>query len=212
MDTIRVAIVEDDKVTREGLAGLIGASEGFSLSGVFRTVEDALISKMEDPGVLLLDVQLPGMPGPRGVPEFLRRWPQLKIVMLTVFDDSEHIFDSICEGACGYLLKQTERPRLLELIREAYGGGAPMTPAIARRMLELFRETAPRPQRGKLLSEKETAVVSLLADGYSYSGIAGKLEITENTVRNHIRSIYEKLHVHSSTEAVMKAVRQRLIR
>lgn len=211
MKTIRVAIVEDDKVTREGLAGLIAVSEGFELAGAFRSVEDAMTSGMDRPGVLLLDVQLPGISGPRGIAGFLQRWPDLKIVMLTVFEESEHIFESICEGACGYLLKHTERHRLLESIREAHEGGAPMTPAIARRMLDLFRANTRKAARARVLSDKETEVVTLLAEGYSYAGIAARLDISENTVRNHIRSIYDKLHVHTSSEAVSKAVRERLI-
>ncbi|SPE37537.1 Response regulator [Candidatus Sulfopaludibacter sp. SbA6] len=208
---IRVAIVEDDRTTRQGLAVLIGGTPGFQCVGQHRSVEEALTAGGPAPQVMLLDIHLPGMPGHDGVKALLAKHPGMQIVMLTVFEESEHIFESICNGACGYLLKKTPPVRLLEAIAEAHHGGAPMSPEIAREVIRLFRETAPPPKADYGLSEREQQVVALLADGFSYAGIAAQLGITVNTVRNHIRAIYEKLHVHSRSEAVSKAIRRRLI-
>jgi DNA-binding NarL/FixJ family response regulator len=209
---IRVALVEDDRVTRRGLAQLIEGTPGFECSAQANSVEEALENIATAPDVLLLDIQLPGMPGSAGVRLLRERFPAAQIVMLTVFDDPDRVFESICNGACGYLLKKTAPARLLEGIREAQEGGSPMTPEIARKMIMLFREVAPPPARAEHgLSQRELQVLSLLAEGYGYVNVAARLEITVNTVRNHIRSIYEKLHVHSASEAVSKALRKRII-
>jgi DNA-binding NarL/FixJ family response regulator len=209
---IRVAIVEDDRTTRQGLALLIGGTAGYECAGEFRTVEDALRSIVTAPDVILLDIHLPGMPGTEGVKLFRARYPEAQVVMLTVFDAQDHVFESICNGACGYLLKKTPPARLLEAIAEAHHGGAPMTPEIARRVITLFQEAPPaRKDELHSLSERELNVVGLLAEGHSYTSLASQLGITINTVRNHIRSIYDKLHVHSRSEAVSKAIRKRII-
>ncbi len=208
---IRVAIVEDDRVAREGLAALIAGTAGLACVGRYRSVEEALASADSKPDVLLLDIHLPGVSGTEGVRLFLRRWPALHIVMLTVFEESEHIFEAICNGACGYLLKKTPPAKLLEAITEAHQGGAPMSPSIARQVVRLFRANAAPRQAIENLSDRETEVLGLLAEGYSYTGIGGQLGISANTVRNYIRSIYEKLHVHSRSEAVSKAIRSGLI-
>jgi DNA-binding NarL/FixJ family response regulator len=207
---IRVMIVEDDRSTREGLANLIGGTHGHELAGHFRSVEEGLASTVR-PDVLLLDIQLPGMKGSDAIPYFLERWPAVRIVMLTVFEGSNHVFESICSGACGYLLKKTPPSKLLEAIADAHQGGAPMTPAIAAEVVRLFREFAPAPKAASELTGREHEVLTLLAEGYSYTRIASNMGITANTVRNHIRTIYEKLHVHSRSEAVSKALRSRLI-
>jgi DNA-binding NarL/FixJ family response regulator len=209
---IRVALIEDDRVARRGLAQLIDGTPGFECVGQANSVEEALEHMENTPDVLLLDIQLPGMPGSAGVRLFRERFPAAQIVMLTVFDDPDRVFESICNGACGYLLKKTAPARLLDGIREAQEGGAPMTPEIARKMIMLFREIAPPPPKSESrLSPRELQVLSLLAEGYGYVNVAARLEITVNTVRNHIRSIYEKLHVHSASEAVSKALRRRII-
>lgn len=208
---IRVAIIEDDRTTRQGLALLIGGTPGYECVGQFRSVEDALRQTLEA-DVILLDINLPGMPGTEGVKLLRERYEGTHVVMLTVFDGQDQVFESICNGACGYLLKKTPPARLLEAIAEAHHGGAPMTPEIARRVISLFRETAPRrPEPHSVLSQRELAVLALLSEGYSYMALAGQLDITVNTVRNHIRSIYEKLHVHSRSEAVSKAIRKKWI-
>jgi DNA-binding NarL/FixJ family response regulator len=212
VEPIRVAIVEDDGPTRQGLAQLIDGTDGFHCVGQFNSVEEGMRCLTEAPDVLLLDIHLPGIAGSEGVRLFRARYPELQVVILTVFEESERVFESICNGACGYLLKKTPPVRLLEAIGEAHRGGAPMTPEIARRVITLFREFAPpRPKAESGLSPREVQVLALLAEGYGYVNIAAQLKITVNTVRNHIRSIYEKLHVHSSSEAVSKALRKQII-
>src|SRR6266496_199541 len=142
--SIRVAIVEDDRSTREGLGLLIGGTPGYKCAGAFDSVESALRNIQPDSAdVLLLDIDLPGIPGSEGVGELTRAFPSLHIVMLTVYADQDRVFESICNGACGYLLKETPPSRLLESIREAHHGGAPLSPEIARKVLQLFRRTGP---------------------------------------------------------------------
>ena len=211
-ETIRVAIVEDDKATRHGLAALLGGAPQLDCIWHCGSVEDALHRMDEAPHVLLLDIQLPGMPGSQGVRLLRERCPNMQVLMLTVLDDADRVFESICNGACGYLLKKTPPSELLEGIREAQGGGAPMTAEVARKVITLFRQFAPGPRNADHgLSPRELQVLALLADGYGYMNIAARLEITVNTIRNHIRSIYEKLHVNSAREAVSKAIRTRII-
>jgi len=209
-ETIRVAIVEDDRLTREGLAVLIDSTSGYRCVGRFSSVEDAL-KQCETPDVLLLDIHLPGMLGSEGVKHFRSRFPEAQILMLTVFAEQEKVFESICNGACGYLLKKTPPARLLEAVAEAHRGGAPMSPEIARKVIGFFQKAPPVEARSEELSAQETRLLDLLAQGYSYQSAADRLNISVNTVRNHVRSIYEKLHVHSKSEAVSKALRNRLI-
>ena len=209
---IRVAIVEDDRATREGLGMLINGTPGYACVDAFRSVEDALRSKGCDaPDVLLLDIQLPGMSGSEGVRVLQAKFPALEIIMLTVLAEQEKVFESICNGACGYLLKETPPARLLEAIREAHEHGAPMSPEIARKVVMLFQKTGPPEKFDDQLTPQELRLLKLLAQGYSYGRAADQLNISLNTARDHIRSIYDKLHVHSKSEAVSKALRNRLI-
>jgi DNA-binding NarL/FixJ family response regulator len=208
---IRVAIVEDDRATREGLGMLISGTPGYACVGLFRAVEDALRMLKDAPDVMLLDIQLPGMSGADGAKVFRERFPKLEVVMLTVLAEQQIIFESICNGACGYLLKETPPAKLLEAISEAHAGGAPMSPEIARHVVTLFQKTGPPEKFDHQLTPQELRLLRLLAQGYSYQGAAGQLNISVHTVRNHIRSIYDKLHVHSKSEAVSKALRNRLI-
>ncbi|HKQ73751.1 MAG TPA: response regulator transcription factor [Blastocatellia bacterium] len=209
---IRVAIVEDDRALRDGLGMLINGTPGYACVGAFRSVEDALRSMSNNvPDVLLLDIQLPGMPGSEGVKPLQETYPQLEIIMLTVLAEQEKVFESICNGACGYLLKETPPARLLEAIREAHEGGSPMSPEIARKVVKLFQKTGPPEKFDDQLTPQELRLLKLLAQGYSYGRAADQLNISLNTVRDHIRSIYDKLHVHSKSEAVSKALRNRLI-
>lgn len=211
-EPIRVAIVEDDRSLRDGLAMLIGGTPGYTCVGTFSSVEGALFRLGEQlPEVLLLDIQLPGMPGSEGVKVFQERFPQLQIVMLTVLTDQDRVFESICNGACGYLLKETPPAKLLEAIREARDGGAPISPEIARKVVKVFQQTGPPEKFDQQLTKQEVSLLKLLAQGYSYTRAADQLKISVNTVRDHIRSIYDKLHVHSKSEAVSKALRNRLI-
>jgi DNA-binding NarL/FixJ family response regulator len=211
-EPIRVAIVEDDRATREGLGMLISGTPGYVCVGEFRSVEEALRSMGRDvPDVLLLDIQLPGMPGSEGVRIFREKFPQTEIIMLTVLAEQEKVFESICNGACGYLLKETPPARLLEAIREAREGGAPMSPEIARKVVKLFQQISPPEKFDEHLTPQELRLLRLLAQGDSYARAADQLRVSVNTVRDHIRAIYDKLHVHSKSEAVSKALRNRLI-
>lgn len=211
-ETIRVAIVEDDRPTREGLGMLIGGTPGYSFVGSYGSVEDALRSiGRAAPDVLLLDIDLPGMRGSEGVRLFKQTCPALEILMLTVHAGQDRVFESICNGACGYLLKETPPAKLLESIGEAHRGGSPLSPEIARKVVMLFQKTGPLEKLDQQLTPQETRLLGLFVEGYKYRAAAERLNISVNTVRDHIRSIYDKLHVHSKSEAVSKALRNRLI-
>lgn len=211
-ELIRVVIVEDDRATRDGLAMLLDGTPGYQCVGKFGSVEDALRGWVEEPPhVLLLDIHLPGMTGTDGIRLLRERFPETQILMLTVYAHDDKVFESICRGAGGYLLKTTPPAKLLEAIREAVSGGAPMSPEIARKVIHMFQKYGPSGPIERRLSPQEARLIGLLAHGYSYQSIAEELDITINTVRNHIRSIYEKLHVHSRSEAVAKALRSGLL-
>ena len=211
-EQILTAIVEDDRATREGLSLLIDGTAGYRCIGSYRSVEDALRPRSsEQPDILLLDIHLPGMLGSEGVRVFKEKYPALQILMLTIYAEQDLVFESICNGACGYLLKKTQPAKLLEAIREAHEGGAPMSPEIARKVVALFQKTGAPPKLDEQLTPQEVRLLKLLAEGYSYQSAGDQLHISLNTVRNYIRSIYEKLHVHSKSEAVSKAIRGRLI-
>jgi ligand-binding sensor domain-containing protein/DNA-binding NarL/FixJ family response regulator len=193
---------------------LVGVDEDWSQPTEARSVNYARLapgSYQPLPDVLPLDIQLPGMLGSEGVKSFREKFPALEIVMLTVLAEQEKVFESICNGACGYLLKETPPARLLEAIREARNGGAPMSPEIARKVVKLFQQTGPPEKFDEQLTPQEARRLKLLAEGYSYNRAATELKISVNTVRDYIRSIYDKLHVHSKSEAVSKALRNRLI-
>jgi DNA-binding NarL/FixJ family response regulator len=210
--TIEVAIVEDRREIRESLALLIGGTEGFKCTGSYRSMEEALDKlKHHQPHLLLSDIGLPGMSGIKGVAILKERYPDLLILMLTVYDDDERIFDAMCAGASGYLLKKTPPARLLDSLREVVSGGAPMSPEVAKRVIALFREIRP-PERAEYeLTPHETRLLKLLVQGHNYKTAAAELSVTTHTVSFHLRSIYEKLQVHSKTEAVAKALQNRLV-
>lgn len=210
-ETIRVAIVEDDRATREGLALLIDGTPGYRCRDTFRSVEEAMRASGPAPDVVLLDIHLPGMPGSEGVKALQEKHPAAVVLMLTVYEEQDLVFESICNGASGYLLKKTPPARLLEAIREAHMGGAPMSPEIARKVIHLFRRVAPAPPPDHRLTDQEVRLLGLLSDGASYQGCAVALGISINTVRNYIRSVYEKLHVHSKSAAVSKALKSGLL-
>lgn len=210
--SIGVAIVEDDAPLREGLGALVSGTPGFRLTGAFGSAEAAFEAlPAAPPDVVLLDIHLPGMLGSQAVRVLRERVPAAQILMLTVYAEQGRVFESICNGACGYLLKKTPPARLLEAIREAHEGGAPMSPEIARQVVTLFRATHEPAEPDERLTPAEIRLLRLLADGHSYQSAGTRLGITANTVRNYIRSIYDKLHVHSKSEAVAKALRRRLI-
>jgi DNA-binding NarL/FixJ family response regulator len=206
-DAIRVAIVEDDRETLDGLRQLIDRAGGFHCVGGFRSAEELLARQGEDPHVFLLDIQLPGMSGPELVTRLRERRSSSAIVMLTAYGDDEHVFASICNGAQGYLLKKTPPDRLLEGIRDARAGASPISPEIARKVIDAFRQGPRRPTEASELTPHEVRLLALLADGHSYEATGRELKISVNTVRSYIRSIYEKLQVHSKAAAVGKALR-----
>lgn len=211
-EPLTVAIVEDRRELRESLAVLIGGSPGFRLTGAFRSMEEALPAlQRETPRVALLDIGLPGMSGIEGARLLKQRHPELVVLTLTVFDDDDNIFDALCAGASGYLLKDTPPARLLDGLREAATGGAPMSPGVAQRVLALFRSVRPPEREDYALTPHEQRLLGLLVEGHSYKSAAAALGVSVNTVAFHVKRVYDKLQVHSKSEAVSKALRQRLV-
>lgn len=211
--TITVIIVEDQKDLREGLQTLINFTPGFKCVGAFRSMEEALARvKYEVPDIVLSDIGLPGMSGIEGIRILKEQFPDLTILVLTVYDDNEKIFDALCAGASGYLLKQTEPAELLKSVREAVGGGAPMSPEVASKVIKLFREVRPPERADYDLTPHELRLLKLLVEGHNYVTAAEQLKISYNTIKFHVRNIYDKLQVHSKSEAVAIALRDRLIK
>ncbi len=210
---IKVAIVEDRRDIRESLAALINGTEGYCCTASFRSMEDALETiAVTLPDVALLDIGLPGVSGIEGTRRLKSRYPDLLVLILTVYDDDERIFDALCAGACGYLLKKTPPVRLLESVKEVVAGGSPMSPEIARRVITLFREVRPPEKADYQLTPHETRLLKLLVEGHNYKTASTELDVSVNTISFHMRHIYEKLQVHSKSEAVSKALRNRIIR
>ena len=211
---INVAIVEDNSTIREGLAALINGTDGYKCVGAFNDVESFLPKiNILNINVVLMDIGLPGMNGIEGAKNAIVKDPDLSVLMLTVYEESEFVFDALCAGACGYLVKKTPPARLLEAIKDANDGGSPMSSRIARQVITAFKEGKGilSDQKDFGLSDREVGVLNLLAEGYNYQEIAENLFISVDTVRHHIRNIYKKLHVHSQSEAVAKAIRKKII-
>ena len=209
---IKVAIVEDMRDVREGLALLINGTSGFRCVGRFRSMEEAAANiAREMPDVVLTDIGLPGMDGIEGIRLLRQHHSTLPFIALTVYDDDDRIFDALCAGACGYLLKNTQPARLLEALREVAAGGAPMSPEVAKRVIRLFQEFAPPKASPCHLTPQEKELLKLLVAGHSYKSAASEMKISYHTVSFHLRNIYEKLQVHSKTEAVSKALREKLV-
>ncbi|MGB7925072.1 MAG: response regulator transcription factor [Pyrinomonadaceae bacterium] len=212
LSVIKVAIIEDRREIRDGLAMLINGTEGFRCTGSYRSMEEALAKiSFELPDIALCDIGLPGMSGIEGMSILKERYPQMLLLILSVYDDDERIFDALCAGACGYLLKKTPPVRLLESLREAVHGGSPMSPEVARRVIALFRDIRPPERADYELTPHETRLLKLLVEGHNYKTAALELNVSVNTVSFHMRRIYEKLQVHSKSEAVAKALRDRLV-
>jgi len=208
---IQVALVEDDPNLRANLAAMLNSATGFKCQATYPDATAALRGiPANRPDVVLMDINLPGMLGTECVRQLKDLTPNLPVLMLTVYEDSEQIFKSLMSGATGYLLKRTPKDKLLEAIREVNDGGAPMSRQIARRVVQFFQKVNTLPtdvQKSAVvvdLTEREKEVLEALAKGFSYKEIAGQLNISFETVRTHLRTIYEKLHVHSRTEAVLK--------
>jgi DNA-binding NarL/FixJ family response regulator len=207
VSTIRVALVEDQRRIREGLAELIATEPDLQVVGQYESMEAALPAmRKESLDVLLADIGLPGMSGIEGVRMIHEHLPELPILMLTVHGDDDSVFAAVCAGACGYLLKETEPAKLLNCIRELHAGGAPMSPEIARKVVSSFRRFAPAGQPEAELSPRQLEILRLLAEGHSYKTCAESLDLSLDTVRFHVRKIYDRLHVHSRSEAVWKAL------
>ena len=205
---IEVSIIEDDDEIRESLAILLAASHGFSCVSHYNSCEAALTAIEQDaPDVILLDINLPGMTGIEGIQPIRQILPDTEIIMLTISEDDKDVFDSLCAGACGYLKKNTPPGRLIEAIREAVAGGAPMSMEIARLVVTSFKPDS-RPKEP--LTAREREVLQKMCDGMGYKMIAEELFVDINTVKFHIRNIYRKLEVNSKGEAIAKAIRERL--
>jgi len=206
---ITVSIVEDNEQLRTTLARMISRSEGFKCISHYGDAESAIEALPKDkPEVVLMDINLPGMNGVECVRKLKQIMPQVLIVMLTVYEDTDNIFNALAAGASGYLLKRTKTAELLSAIKEVRVGGSPMTTHIARMVVQSFQRAGPSPQASENLSEREQQVLDCLSQGFLYKEIAEKLGISYETVHTYIRRIYEKLQVRTRTEAVAKFLKR----
>ena len=207
---LRVLLFEDNAALRESLEDLLASTDDMRLVAAYPTAERAeLRVRQHEPDVVLLDIDLPNRSGLEALAGLRAEYPRLDVVMLTVFDDNARVFEAMRQGAVGYLLKSTTPERLLDALREVKAGGAPMTPSVARQVLALFPK-APGPAPTQLTAQ-EQSILRYLVDGFSYKMIAAELDITLDTVRFHIKNLYQKLHVNSATEAVALALRRGLV-
>jgi DNA-binding NarL/FixJ family response regulator len=213
LDVVRVAVVEDLPEIREGLATLIGATPGFACSGTYATAELAVRGLPENvPDVVLMDLGLPRMSGVEAIGILKERLPQVVFLVLTVYEDDFRIFDALCAGASGYLLKKTAPDRLMEALREGAQGGGPLSPEIARKVIALFRHARPPLLAEHDVTPHEVRILRMLADGHDYASAAAELKVSSSTVIYHMRQIFQKMQVHSKSEAVAKALRDGLLR
>lgn len=209
---IKILIYEDNPPLREGLTMLIDGSEGFQVMGSFKNCSNVAYEvDAYKPDVILMDIDMPGVNGLEGLKIIRQQNHQVSVLMLTVFDDNKNIFEALLNGANGYILKKTPPVKLLEYIQEASTGGAPMTASVAAQVLKMFSQISLPVDNNYHLSEREKQVLQLLVKGYSYKMIASEMFIAMDTVRSHIKKIYEKLHVNSKSEAVAKAFRDKLV-
>lgn len=209
---IKILIYEDNPQLREGLSMLINGSDGFEVLAAYKNCND-VIAEVEawKPDVILMDIDMPGVNGIEGLKLIRKVNNEVKILMLTVFDDTKNVFESLKAGASGYLLKKTPPAKLLEYISEAASGGAPMSASIATQVLKMFSEINDPVRADYNLSEREKQVLQYLVNGYSYKMIASEMFIAIDTVRSHIKKIYDKLHVNSKSEAVAKAFAYKIV-
>jgi len=210
---IKVAIFEDNRNLREGLFQLVDGSDGFRCVGAFancnRLIQDI---KESCPDVVLMDIEMPGLSGIEAIKVLKENFPGIKVLMETIFEDNNKIFDSICNGAEGYILKNTPPALILSAIKEIYEGGAPMTPSVASKVLKMFKKSSPVASNEEMnLTEREKEILRSLVDGMSYKMIAATYFISIDTVSGHIKNIYKKLQVHSKSEAVVKAIRGKIV-
>ena len=209
---IKLLLYEDNPQLREGLTMLIDGSEGFSVLAAYKNCNN-VAAEVEawKPDVILMDIDMPGTNGIEGLKLIREKNDEVKVLMLTVFDDNRNVFEALKNGANGYVLKKTPHAKLLEFITEAASGGAPMTASIATQVLKMFSQINAPKSEDYNLSEREKQVLQLLVDGYSYKMIASQMFIAIDTVRSHIKKIYEKLHVNSKSEAVARAFKDRIL-
>jgi DNA-binding NarL/FixJ family response regulator len=210
---IDILIVEDNKLFKDSLCGFINQSDELVCNNSFSNCEDAIVSivgKDLTPDIILLDIGLPGMSGVEGIKHFNKLLPNTKIIMLTIYDDNENIFDAVCNGASGYLLKDSSPEKIIVSIMEVLQGGASMNSSIANKVLKMFRNFVPE-HKDYQLSEREVEILQFLTNGLSKKQIAENLFISYHTVDSHIRKIYNKLEVHSSSAAVAKVIKEKLI-
>jgi DNA-binding NarL/FixJ family response regulator len=211
---INVTIFEDNRELREGISCILNASPGFFCVSAYSNCNNMISHLKEDePDVVLMDIQMPGISGIEAVAMLRSEFPGLPVLMQTVFEDEAKVFAAICAGANGYILKNTTAVKLLEAITDTANGGSPMTPSIASKVLKMFKDQNPKSDIGRTidLSAREKEILILLADGHTYKIIAGKLFLSYETIHSHVKKIYSKLHVKSVNEAVGKALRNKLI-
>ena len=211
--SIRVAIYEDNHNLREGLYQLINGTADFRCVGAFANC-DLMMRQIEEakPDVVLMDIELPGISGIEAVKLLKERFPKVKVLMETIFEDNNKIFDSICNGAEGYILKNTPPALILSSIKEIYDGGAPMTPSVASKVLKMFKNNSFSSLKDATnLTEREREILKSLVEGMSYKMISATCFISVDTVSGHIKNIYKKLQVHSKSEAVVKAIKGKII-
>ncbi len=209
---LRVVLIEDLREVREGLTALINSTVGFRCVADYGTMETALAGIERDkPDVILTDLSLPKMSGVEGIEKLRAMFADVPIIALTIYDNDTEIFNALCNGANGYLLKNTPPARLLEALKEAVDGGSPMSPPIAARVVKLFREFRPPEYSDYRLTPQETQLLKLLIEGHHKKTAAKEMGISFHTVSFHLKNIYEKLQVHSKTEAVAKALREKLV-
>jgi DNA-binding NarL/FixJ family response regulator len=204
-----IGIVEDNKKIRDLIQRYLDMQKDMECPVAVDSVEEMLdyLEEHKHPDVMLMDIQLPGMSGIKGMEVIKGKYPEIEIIMLTVYHDSHKIFDSLKAGASGYLLKHTSLPEIKESIENLLKGGAPMSPQIARKVISHFNEEAPKKNEDSMLTNREQDIVNGLVDGLSYKLIADRYDISIDTVRAHIRNIYKKLHVNSKAEVIAKSLR-----
>jgi DNA-binding NarL/FixJ family response regulator len=208
---INVVLFEDNPQLREGLSMLIGSTDGYRVTGAFKDCTNLADDLKRHPAdVVLMDIDMPSVNGIEALKMIRKDFPDVKVLMLTVFDDNKNIFEALKSGANGYILKKTQPAKLLEYINDAFHGGAPMSSSVATQVLTMFSKLENYTETDYNLSERERQVLQLLVNGYSYKMIAAEMFIAIDTVRSHIKKIYEKLHVNSKSEAVATAFRNKL--
>jgi len=214
---IRVAIFEDNKMVRDSFEAILNGSDGFICAGAFSSCNNLKYDlERSEPDVVLMDIEMNGINGIEATKKIRQEYPSVKILIQTVFEDDDKIFAAVCAGASGYMTKKTSPAKLVDAIQEVYNGGAPMSPAVASKVLQLFQKFVPPPPENKPgesdnLSKREKEILLLMMEGDNYHTIAEKCFLSYDTVRTHVRSIYKKLHVVSVNQAIVKAFKHRLI-